>query len=259
MDPYLENPHKWSDHHHELISGIRAELNRQLRPRYFARLEERVYLTDENDPSLQLIIPDVHLLAGDRDAGRRAANMGASVAEAVQPIDVTTFIDDEVHEARVEVVDTESRDVIASIEVLSPANKVNGSAGQKSYLGKRRDVMLSPSHLIEIDLLRAGTRIFVRESLPPHDYLVHVSRKKKNGLRHARVWPIPLEKRLPVIPIPLREGDGEAPIDLQAILNAAYERGAYDLDIDYTRDPVPPLTSDQAEWAKQIIAAYKPA
>jgi hypothetical protein len=259
MDPYLESPHKWSDHYHELISGIRAELNRQLRPRYFARLEERVYLMDENDPSLQLIIPDVHLRAGERSSRPESPQGTVSVLETVQPIDVTTFIEEEVHEARVEVIDSDTRNVIAVIEVLSPTNKVQSSAGQKSYIAKRRDIMLSGSHLVEIDLLRGGTRIFVREALPRHDYLVHVSRRKSNGLRHARVWPIPLIKRLPIIPIPLREGDEDALIDLQQILNAAYERGAYDLDIDYTRDPIPPLPADQAEWARKIIADYKPA
>lgn len=45
MDPYLEESGLWPDVHVELMSAFRAELNPLLRPRYFARLEERVYIT----------------------------------------------------------------------------------------------------------------------------------------------------------------------------------------------------------------------
>jgi hypothetical protein len=50
MDPYLENPQLWPDVHHGLISDIQAELNRGLRPRYVARVELRVYISDDDDP-----------------------------------------------------------------------------------------------------------------------------------------------------------------------------------------------------------------
>jgi len=57
MDPYLEHPAIWPDLHHELISEIRAVLNRGIRPRYRATVEERVYISDENDPGRRAIIP----------------------------------------------------------------------------------------------------------------------------------------------------------------------------------------------------------
>jgi hypothetical protein len=50
MDPYLESPVIWPDVHHELISEIRAALNPGLRPRYVARVELRVYISDDDDP-----------------------------------------------------------------------------------------------------------------------------------------------------------------------------------------------------------------
>ena len=58
-----------------------------------------------------------------------------------------------------------------------------------------------------------------------------------------------------MIPIPLRGGDPDALIDLQQMLDAAYERGAYDLDLNYTREPVPPLTPEQGAWARPLIDA----
>ena len=44
MDPYLEEPSLWPDVHHGLISEMQAVLNRQLRPQYHVRVEERVYI-----------------------------------------------------------------------------------------------------------------------------------------------------------------------------------------------------------------------
>jgi Protein of unknown function (DUF4058) len=38
MDPYIENPALWSDFHNDLAAEIRAQLNRCIQPRYFARL-----------------------------------------------------------------------------------------------------------------------------------------------------------------------------------------------------------------------------
>ena len=61
MDPYLETPHLWPDVHHELISGIRHALNPHLRPNYVARVELRVYRTNEDDPGLEVIIPDARI------------------------------------------------------------------------------------------------------------------------------------------------------------------------------------------------------
>ena len=59
MDPYLEDPSLWPDVHHGLISEMQAVLNRQLRPQYHVRVEERVYISDENDPGRKAIIPGV--------------------------------------------------------------------------------------------------------------------------------------------------------------------------------------------------------
>ena len=51
MDPYLEDPDLWPDVHANLIASIQAELNQQIAPNYVARVEQRVFISDENDPS----------------------------------------------------------------------------------------------------------------------------------------------------------------------------------------------------------------
>jgi Protein of unknown function (DUF4058) len=87
--------------------------------------------------------------------------------------------------------------------------------------------------------------------LPPCDYLVHVSRVGRRP--KARVYPIQLQRPLPVIRLPLRPEDADAQLDLQALLQTVYDRAAYDLAIDYRTEPVPPLTGTHAEWANGLL------
>ncbi|MCY2993603.1 MAG: DUF4058 family protein [Planctomycetota bacterium] len=63
MDPYLEDPAGWPNFHSDLIAEIKTELNRQLRPKYYARSEERVYVSDQDDPGRRVIIPDVRVVS----------------------------------------------------------------------------------------------------------------------------------------------------------------------------------------------------
>ncbi len=164
---------------------------------------------------------------------------------------VSSLIDEDIHEAYLEIVDRERRLVVTVIEVLSPANKVAGSRGRASFEQKRKEVMSSPSHWVEIDLLRSGVAMTALETVPPCEYRVHVSEvgRRRKGL----VRPIRLSQKLPAVPIPLRAEDPSVRLDLQAVLDATYDRGAYDLVVDYVSDPAPPLPPDWADWARQLL------
>lgn len=61
MNPFLEAPALWPGVHSALSGEIRNTLNRQLPGRYFADVEERVYLCEADDPAWSLIIPDVSI------------------------------------------------------------------------------------------------------------------------------------------------------------------------------------------------------
>lgn len=258
MDPYLEDPGLWPDVHHRLITVASDLLTEQLRPKYYVRIEERVYVSDGHDPGRRVIAPDIRVVsrsAGSlRSAGahsRRTAAETEGAVTVVEPLEVTTLIEDQIHEPRIEVIDREGRQVVAVIEVLSPTNKVPGARGRNSYEQKRSEIMCSSSHFIEVDLLRDGEGFPPYEALPPHDYRVHLSpaQRRPRGL----IWAIRLEQRLPVIPVPLRDNDPDACLDLQEIMDATYDRAAYDLELDYRADPRPPLKSDQAQWAHRLL------
>jgi hypothetical protein len=60
MDPYLETPDLWPDVHSNLIIGCQEALNHAIRPNYVARVELRVYISNDDDPVRQ-IIPDARI------------------------------------------------------------------------------------------------------------------------------------------------------------------------------------------------------
>jgi hypothetical protein len=74
-------------------------------------------------------------------------------------------------------------------------------------------------------------------------------------LRRQLAWPIRLRERLPVLPVPLMPGEPDVALDLQAAVDTAYDRAAYDLEFDYARLPASPLDEDDARWADALLRA----
>jgi hypothetical protein len=65
MDPFLENVHRWPDVHHNLISEVQAVLNRLFRPRYYVRVELRMYVSDEDEEIQEAYIEVKEVLTRD--------------------------------------------------------------------------------------------------------------------------------------------------------------------------------------------------
>ncbi len=249
MDPYLEDPATWTGVRAAILAAAFEQLGPAVRPRYAVRFEERVYVTGDDDPGYRLIVPDVRIVERDRVSPLRPFAASAAIAE---PIRVTVpAADDEVHERSLHVIDVRDRSVVTVIELLSPTNKVAQSFGRASFLRKRREVLAGDAHWLEVDLLRDGLRTPRPANVPDTDYRAFLSRS--GPPRDAYVWPIRLADRLPAVAVPLRGGDPDVPLDLQAAVAAAVERGSYDLDADYAADPVPPLTGAAAEWARGVV------
>jgi hypothetical protein len=255
MDPYLENPELWPDVHSTLINEIRNALNPALRPRYVARIELRVYVSAEDDPARDAWrVPDVRVERTAKRKGAKTAKQTESLAVA-EPLTIPFLVEDEIEEAYMEIRHLESKNTVTVIEVLSPSNKTRGSAGRESFLAKRRQILASKIHWVEIDLLRAGTPSLDRLAVAASDYRIVASRGE--DWRRARFWPVSVRQALPIIGIPLRGKDPDVPLDLGAVLRTAYENAAYDATIDYRRDPVPPLSREDAAWAAKLLREQK--
>ncbi len=250
MDPWLEAPSRWPGVHATLISTIRELLVPQIRPRYFADIESRVYILGEDDPARRVIVPDVIAFRGEPRKIERGIRGGTAAAPASVVLNMMAEIP--VREGRVVIRTPDGRDVIAVLELLSPANKTRGSRGREEYLVKRREVLHSNAHLIEVDLLRAGVRFPTLDALPQGDYYAHVSRAGERPRGYVWAWTV--REPAPVIPVPLGEGEPDATIDLAAAIHLAYERGGYDVAIDYGKPPEPPLSPEDAEWVAQGLS-----
>ena len=107
-------------------------------------------------------------------------------------------------------------------------------------------------HFVEIDLLRGGPRMPWLD-MPACDYYAVVSRFEERPER-AGFWPIRLRERLPEIPIPLRQGDADARLDLQQVLHRIYDAAGYAYHI-YSGPPEPLLAAEDAAWAQQFLPA----
>jgi hypothetical protein len=149
-----------------------------------------------------------------------------------------------------EVRDRQGRELVTVIELLSPSNKQPGD-DREQYLAKRRALLRTPVHLVEIDLLRGWTPM-PQENRPECDYSVLVSRAEKR--RAAGFWPICLRDPLPVIPFPLRPPDAAAQVDLREMLHRAYDGPGYEHFI-YNGEPEPSLVANDAAWAQQFVPA----
>jgi hypothetical protein len=69
-------------------------------------------------------------------------------------------VEDEHREAFVEIYEaTPEQRLVTSIEILSPSNKRPRTPGYDLYLRKRQSLLLGDANLVEIDLLRGGSRM----------------------------------------------------------------------------------------------------
>src|ERR1051326_5309303 len=76
MNPYLEQPYAWQDFHQAFITHARDVLTPQVRPRYFVKINEYVYLHEPSHEERRLIgQPDLGLASrhstGSRPSGVR--------------------------------------------------------------------------------------------------------------------------------------------------------------------------------------------
>ncbi|HEV2294611.1 MAG TPA: DUF4058 family protein [Tepidisphaeraceae bacterium] len=249
MDPYLEA--YWRDVHHRLCTYACDALQPQLRPRYLARLEERLVVETELEDS-RSIYPDVKVVQRHPSPHfGSAAHSEGSVALA-EPL-VVRGLHEPAYEGFIQIIDTTTGGrLVTVIEFLSPSNKLPGE-GQALYQQKQRELSEARVSLVEIDLLRGGDYIVQarRDRVPPSHYRINVHRGWK-GQEHE-YYPIHLDQRLPAIRIPLREQDADVALDLQPLIDQTYRNGAYD-QIDYRKaPPPPPLDAASAEWIDDLL------
>jgi hypothetical protein len=258
MDPYLEG-YLWPDVHQRLATEISKQLAPRLKPRYVARLAISMIHDQTPEVEIGIMYPDVEvaLARRERESPRPIRTGGGMpVAEAMpaitQPLTLPR-LDFQVRIVTVEIRDVAQNQLVASVEILSPVNK--REPGLSAYRQKRGRLEQAGVHLLEIDLLRRGQRLwFYHPQLPDTAYQVTLTRSQVDQLA---VWPIQLQDKLPVVAVPLRDPDPDVPLDLGLALTTIYEEALYELSIDYTQPPPPPLFSpEDIAWLTERIQAW---
>ena len=253
MDPYLEHIDLWGGLHHTLISNMMTTLNTILPSPYVAAVEEWLTIFPSENP----IEPDVFIR--EKTGPAAALRGGPAVMEPGQDIiDEPILVEADAASVRIPYINIlhtkDESHVVTTIEVLSPTNKTPGK-DQDAYKRKQRGIYASGTHLVEIDLLRAGayTVAVPWEFLGERkwDYIVSLHR----GLSGPKfeVWPGTVRERLPRIYVPLDESQPRIPLDLQRLFEKSYDAGAFGWRVDYQKEPEPPLSKQDAAWADSLL------
>lgn len=251
MDPYLEHPAIFPGLRKRLIALLGEALQEVLPAPYFAEIGERVWV----EVSGRFIEPDASIVRGrGDDRGGVAAMPTRSV-----PV-VVTVPHDERREPFLEIRTTgdQGERLVTDVEILSPSHKTAGERGRELYIRKQQELLESSTHLVEIDLLRGGLHSTavaldrLRAAVGPCDY--HVSVHRSDRFEDFLIYPIRLPEPLPEVAFPLLPGDPDVPVDLQRLLDRAYDVGPYRRRIRYKgATPVPPLPVEYREWAATLL------
>ena len=245
MDPYLERFDVWPDVHNSLIIALRDYLAPRVRPRYYVSIEQRAYKQEPGGLSF-LGRPDVAVVAEPAVAYQVAQTTDR---QPVSAITVELPIPDILRETYLDVKDS-GGEIITCLEILSPANKVPGR-GRSMYEHKRRWVLESRTHLVEIDLLRGGLPMAAAGNGHGMHYRILVSREERRP--KADLLPFTVRHPIPDFVLPLQRGDEDVTVPLNTLFHDLYDRAGYDLRVDYRSDPAPPLEGDDTAWAGALL------
>ncbi|MEM6838047.1 MAG: DUF4058 family protein [Cyanobacteria bacterium P01_C01_bin.120] len=250
MDPYLEQPAFWSSFHSRFIVALADAIEVKLSPSYYIEVEARTYL-DDAAGNVLIGIPDVVVAAPAQTQGQVPLLEGA-VATQVKPQSVEVPLPEAVTERYLEVRELATGRVITAIELLSPKNKRLGR-GRTTYEEKRTQILGSETHLVELDLLRAGEPMSLLGNVMPTLYRILISPSEQRP--KADLYAFGLQQSLPEIAVPLLPEDEAIALPLQPIFDGVYERGRYYTRIDYTQaPPSPDLPEPDRDW----LSAYLP-
>ncbi len=257
MDPFIEGRGIWGDFHDNLIAEMGVAIAAILPDHYVSRVASRNFI-DWIDPVEEMkqrkgIIPDIAIQEASSPPDRSATGSMAVVETLAPPVVMQTAIEAEFHETYLDIWDVSSdRQLVTSIEVLSPTNKRTGTVGWHEYERKRSFLLQGQANLVEIDLLRGGKRHAMRVPWPKSPYYIMVARKNQVG--ECGIWPAFSTSRLPPFPVPLLPQDADLVVDLQPMIDAIFARSRYFLDVQYDK-PLPGLDEDEISLLPKLTAA----
>ncbi len=229
---------------------MRGAVVDQLPDGFDAEIGEYVSVITPEERSRR-ISPDVLVIQSDEAYVSRptATNQDdASGVAVLEPVEIAFEYLERLRWPFIEVKRLADERVIAVLELLSPSNK--SGEDRIEYLRKRESVFRSNAHLVELDLLLGGKRLPMIQDLPPGDFYAFVSRTDRRPVCEVYCWG--LQRKLPVIPVPLIPPYSDVRIDLGNVFAAAFERGRYHRRLRYSKPPIASVRPELADWVRKI-------
>lgn len=249
VNPFVELERYWDDFHSEFLVSLRHALLDVLPAQYDAMINEQALLLTPDDKKIRK--PDI---AVTDSSSRPSSSTTSSTTLATESPIVMEMLPLTLVEEKLlwlEVLNRDDRSLVTSIELLSPSNK--DSRGRDDFRAKRNALLLAGAHLVDIDLLLGGERFEFRQPLPPAHFYSFVARA--HAKRHVEVFRWTLRDPLPKLPIPLRQPDPDASVDLQSIYQTAFDRAKYWRRLQY-RGGFDSLGEEDQRWiANQLATA----
>jgi len=266
-DPYLQK--RWESCHVQMVIAIGELMRGRLPPGLRPRIESRVFL-EETDADGNVrrsnVKPDAFVIEYPTRYPKPSVGSGSTWLDGIntdgaalvaEPIQFTS-VPTEIKERYIDIVDANDGErIITSIELLSPANKQPGQGFER--FREKQDMMRSGGvSLVEIDLIRGGARAI---SAPPTfqdagpDILYRIAILRSWEPINGTLYALTLRHQLPTIDVPLRRDDAPLSLNLQAMHDIAYDRGEFGIDLNYHKEPEPPLPGPDAVWSDQMLKA----
>jgi hypothetical protein len=254
MNPWLEE--FCGDVHTRLTTYASDQLQTGLPAGLRAQVEEYVTVQsplEEGDWRHQFV-PDV-MVTDSRPSKNLLTESAVATLEAPEAI-LLKRTKEPITLRNIVILDTKSGNrVITAIEFLSPSNKIG--RGRENFLTKQEMFYDGGVNLVEIDLIRDGewSVTIPQDLIPPSQQTPYRAVVVRGDVKN-RCWyyPITISSPMPKLSIPLRSGEPDILLDLQALLDLAYVNGGYQGAIDYTkplRNPLPPeITAWIETWLK---------
>lgn len=249
MDPYLEHHALWPDVHNRLITAVADYLSGKVAPAYYVGVESRAYIM-KPDGDAFLGRPDIAVVSPVTT--RLVDPAAAAAVQDVNVLEVDLPLGMEINHYYLEIRSVQTHELVTLIELLSPVNKTS-KTGRADYLEKRYEALMSLTNYVEIDLLRAGDPMPVDPQIVS-DYRILVSRGRIRRQK-AQLYAFRLRAAIPDFSLPLQPGDEEPVVPLNQIVHDLYSRARFDLRINYTQPPIPPLSEEDAAWARELLSA----
>ena len=257
MDPYLEQSAFWSSFHSRLIVALADAIELQLSPQYYVEVETRTYESDDSEDGVLIGIPDAIVFSNQSDVttGEQLLKDDTSIATQAPPERVSVPMPLEIKERYLEVREIATDEVITVIELLSPKNKRSGD-GRTAYEKKRRAILGSATHLVQLDLLRGNKPMAILGMQSTTAYRILVSRSHQRPI--ADLYNVTLLQELPSFPVPLKRNEKEPLVHLQEVFSGVYERARYATRFDYSQ-PIPPpaLSEANRRWVEGLLAPIR--